>query len=81
MKQETAKKRIKNAVEKELKNETQAVKDRFCAYIYNQFLLYENDRYDEHTSTENLNYSIAIFLHDTDTEYMLEEARKELNRG
>ena len=77
MKKETAKARIKKAVEKALSNESQPVKDYIEEVIYLTYEGLELDRDSEpHTSTDNLNYAIEINLED-ELSSLLEEARRE----
>lgn len=77
MKKETAIKRIKKAIKKTCKDESQKVKDYFCDLIYLTFksLELDEDEY-EHTSTDNLKFAIEVNLED---EYcqLIEEARKQ----
>ena len=80
MKIETAKKRIANAVNRELKNETQAVKDYVANVIFLSFQCFELDSSNEYTSTENLNFAIDINLFDSDTDMLIEEARRETSK-
>lgn len=76
MKKETALKRIRNAVERACSSETEKVKEHMVLLTYSTFVCFENDRWDEHTSSENLKYAIFINLED-ELEELLEEARKE----
>lgn len=77
MKKETAIKRIRKAIEKTCKGESQKVKNYFCDLIYltYQSLELDTDEY-EYTSTHNLKFAIAVNLED---EYcqLIEEARKQ----
>ena len=86
MKKETAKKRITNVVEKELKGETKEVKDYVANIIMLTFQNLELDYgacHDDgtpYTSTENLNYAIDSVLHDGDLGMILDEAKREITR-
>jgi len=79
MKIETAKTRIANAVKRELKNETQAVKDYIANMIFLHYNCLENDS-SSFTSTENLRYAIDTTLYNGDLSDLLEEARRETSK-
>lgn len=79
MKIETAKTRIANAVKRELKNETQAVKDYIANMIFLHYNCLENDS-GSFTSTENLRYAIDTTLYNGDLSDLLEEARRETSK-
>ena len=62
MKKETAIKRIKNAINREPLIKSEKDKEKFFNLIYEDFLLFESE--GEYTSTDNLNFAIAIWLND-----------------
>ena len=76
MKKETAEKRIRNSIERDFHNETQATRDYLCEVIMLTFESLELDYGACHndgtpyTSTENLNYALS-----TIDSFLLEEAR------
>ena len=74
MKKELATKRIRKAVEQACPNESEQVKQKLVDFVYSDFMLFETDSYDEHTSNENLNYAITINLEDS-LEDLLDEFR------
>ena len=69
-------KRVKNAVNKACKGESDFVKEYFESIIISTFNTLENDKYDEHTSTENLNYALAINLEDCFSDLLVEAREK-----
>lgn len=81
MKKETALKKIKQAVNKECKEEKQSVKDYIIELIYLTFESLESDIYardengKQYTSTKNLQCAIEINLED-EYSYVIEEARR-----
>lgn len=66
MKDETAKKRILNAINKEPLIKTEQDKKRFFDLIYSDFKEFEANEGDQYTSTQNLNFAIAIWLNDSE---------------
>lgn len=75
MKKETAIKRIRKAIEKTCKAESQKVKDFFCDLIYitYQSLELDCDEY-EYSSSRNLQFAIEVNLEDEYSQ-LIEEAR------
>ena len=66
MKKETIIKRINHAIESEplLKEASQEQKQKFFNLIYEDFLLFESE--EQYTSTQNLDFAIAIWLYEGD---------------
>jgi hypothetical protein len=64
MKDTTARKRIINAINREPLIKSEADKKHFFNLIYDDFLFFEAEESEEYTSTQNLNFAIAIWLYD-----------------
>ena len=64
MKYETIKKRILNAINKEPLIKTEQDKQKFFKLIYEDFKEFEAYEGEYYTSTQNLNFAIAIWLND-----------------
>ena len=73
MKNETAIKRIKKAIEKTCKGESQKVKDYFYDLTYSMYNRLERDE-DDFTSSENLHFAIVSNLED-EYQQIIKEAR------
>lgn len=63
MKRETAIKRINNAIKRCHLLDTEAKRNKMFKLIWEDFTYFENYE-TEYTSTQNLNFSIAIWLYD-----------------
>ena len=76
MKRETAIKRINNAIKRCPLLDTEAKRNEMFKYIWRDFEYCETYEHDDHTSTENLNWCIAIWLYDGD--HVIEDVIKGL---
>ena len=66
MKRETAVKRINNAINRCPLLDTEAKRKEMFKYIWRDFEYCETYESEEYTSTQNLNWCIAIWLNDGD---------------
>jgi len=86
MKKETIIKRINHAIKEYIPNESEKVKQYIFELIKITFDGLEeeqeiNERTNKpYTSQKNLDFAISITLDDTDTPFILEEARRETNK-